>query len=275
MDGSIKKKMNISLVQYDIAWGDKRKNIEIATHLIRQIKDLTDIIVLPEMFNTGFAVQNKNLAENADGESLQWMQSVARSTMAAVVGTVFVIDNGLFYNRLFWVLPDGNYYFYNKRHLFRFGNENELFSNGNSKLIVNYKGWNFLPLICYDLRFPVWSKNSYDQSKFEYDVLLYSANWPARRQYAWKSLLIARAIENLSYVVAVNRTGTDANGVPHSGDSVILDYKGKPLTDFINEMDCCCTYAIDYDELVRYREGFNVGLDWDRVQIDFNSPTHL
>ncbi len=258
--------LNLTLVQTDIAWGDSTRNLEKFGQLIKNV-DNTDVIILPEMFNTGFAVKDESCAEDPKGETFEWMKETAKTKNAVVTGSIYVKENGFYYNRLIWMNPGGTSLEYDKRHLFRLAGEHEHFNAGSKKIIVNLKGWKLLPLICYDLRFPVWSKNTYHDNKYEYDCLVYIANWPGRRNFAWKSLLVARAIENQSYVVGVNRIGEDGNGIPHHGDSVVLNYRGRTISETLPDKESVETVSLNYDELKEFRESFRVGLDWDKFTI--------
>jgi predicted amidohydrolase len=218
----------------------------------------TDLIVLPEMFTTGFSMDASPLAEPAEGPTLHWMQEEAAKHQAVITGSVIVREGDSFYNRLFWVRPDGTYDQYDKRHLFRMANEHHTYTSGSEKIIVELKGWNICPLVCYDLRFPVWSRNTDSR----YDLLLYVANWPKPRSNAWSILLQARAIENLAYVVGVNRVGSDANNHPYSGDSAIIHPKGHKLLE-TTEAEGVHTITLSRQELVDFRESFPAHLDAD------------
>lgn len=217
--------MKIALLQFDIFWEDKAANLENVTELIRSLPDDVDLVVLPEMFTTGFSMNPQLIAEEESGKTLQTVQSLAEKYHLAIVGSWATKEDQSYYNRLYFVFPDRTYQTYNKRHLFTLAGEEKVYTAGNDKLIVNYKGWNICPLVCYDLRFPVYSRIVHQN----YDLLLYVASWPDKRIFAWDALLKARAIENMSYVVAVNRCGTDPNGVFYSGHSQALDYMGSYL----------------------------------------------
>lgn len=212
------------MIQTQLYWEDREKNWAYFTNIIAQVKKDVDIILLPETFTTGFSM-NASAAESGD-ETLQWMKKMAASANAAIAGSFFVQDGGKRYNRFHFVEPDGSTTVYNKRHLFTLTNENQVFSEGNEQVIVTFKGWKISLLVCYDLRFPVWIRRS---TTNDYDMILLVANWPERRSYAWNQLLIARAIENQTYVVAVNRIGKDGNGILHSGESALIDPLGKHL----------------------------------------------
>ncbi len=255
--------LRVTIVQADLAWGDKKTNLDNLTRLLQQHEEETDLIILPEMFATGFLTEPEETWEPTDGEVMQWMSSMASTHNAVISSSIAIKENGKYYNRLVWMRPDGTYEKYDKRHLFSMGNEHEHFTPGFEPLIVELKGWKIKPLVCYDLRFPVWSKNRYREGSYEYDMLFYVASWPDVRRIAWQTLLAARAIENLSYCVGVNRVGPDTKGYPHSGGSVIHDYKGRMLTGCADNTSEAVTFELDYQSLKDFREHFNVGPDWD------------
>ncbi len=259
--------LTITLIQPDLAWQDKNANLQKFGDFFRKIDRKTDLVVLPEMFNTGFVTDQRSLAEDMNGPTVAWMASQAASLKSVITGSLVVVENGNYYNRLVWMQPDGNCKIYDKRHLFHPGNEHEQFSAGSEKLVVELYGWKICPLVCYDLRFPVWSKNTWNDGIYEYDILLYMANWPAVRSYAYRQLLIARAIENQSYVVAVNRVGIDGKGTNHQGDSTIIDYKGKHITEIVPDQEGIETINLNYNQLADFRKGFTVGMDWDIFEI--------
>jgi omega-amidase len=212
------------------------------------------------MFTTGFSMSPEKLKESMNGFSVEWMKKTAYEKNASVVGSLIIEENGKIFNRAVWVFPDGNYQFYDKRHLFSMGGEQFSYSAGNKKLIVDFRGWKFCPLICYDLRFPVWSRNTEN-----YDVLIYMANWPSARHFVWKNLLIARAIENQSYCVGVNRTGNDGIGLNYSGDSALITPKG--ISDFLGEKEKVHTYELSFNELHEFRKSFPVLGDCDTFTV--------
>lgn len=216
----------VTIIQPDIIWEDKAANLAYYSELISNIKGQKEIVVLPEMFSTGFSMAPERLAENMDGETVSWMRNTAREHRIILTGSLIIEDGGQYYNRLVWMQPDGVYSFYDKRHLFGYAEEDGHYTAGGKKLIVQVKGWRICPLVCYDLRFPVWARNVPGS---EYDVLLYVANWPQRRSLAWRTLLQARAIENQAYCIGVNRIGEDAKGITYSGDSSVFDPLGEML----------------------------------------------
>lgn len=212
--------MNVTLIQADLIWENPAKNRALFSDKINAVTQ-TDLIVLPEMFTTGFTM-NTDLAESMNGETVQWMKEVAEQKNCAITGTIIIEEDGKFYNRLIFTAPGGNIVYYNKRHLFSLAGEDKIFTAGNEKCIIDYRGWKICLLVCYDLRFPVFSRNTED-----YDLLVYVANWPGKRIYAWNSLLKARAIENMSYTIGVNRVGEDGNNISYPGHSQVLDCLGK------------------------------------------------
>lgn len=218
--------LNITVIQPDIAWEDKEHNLRMYEELIKSAEGKKEVVALPEMFSTGFSMAPERLAETMDGASVKWMKDTAASNRCILTGSLIIEDGGSYYNRLLWVQPDGKVWHYDKRHLFGYAEEDEHYSPGEKRLIVQVKGWKICLLICYDLRFPVWARN---QGGDEYDVLLYVANWPERRRLAWKTLLQARAIENMSYVVGVNRIGKDGKDIVYEGESSVFSPLGETI----------------------------------------------
>ncbi|MBP7610402.1 MAG: amidohydrolase [Steroidobacteraceae bacterium] len=249
------------MIQADLAWQDPATNRRNLAAHFRGLAGHTDLIVLPEMFTTGFSMAADSLAETMAGATVGWLREEAAAIGCAITGSLIVEENGRHYNRLVWATPDGDIAHYDKRHLFRMAREQEHYAAGNRRLVVELKGWRLCPLVCYDLRFPVWSR-----SRGDYDVLLYVANWPARRRAAWSALLRARAIENVCYVVGVNRMGKDGNGASYSGDSVALDFLGQVLGgdrdgDFVE------TVVLDRESLSTFRRDFPAHLDADDFEL--------
>jgi predicted amidohydrolase len=253
------KNLKITIIQPDIVWENVQANLEKYKTIIAGIES-TDVIVLPEMFTTGFSMKPEILKERKDGISVNWMKKLAAEKDASVVGSLIIEDNGNFFNRAIWVFPDGKTEFYDKRHLFTMGQEHLHYSPGKEKTVVEFRGWKFCPLICYDLRFPVWSRNAEN-----YDVLIYMANWPSPRHHHWKALLVARAVENQAYCVGVNRTGIDGAGLKYSGDSCMISPKG--FAEFLGENESIKTFEISYSELHEYRKNFPFLADRDQFQI--------
>lgn len=260
--------LKVTLIQTPLHWQDKQANISMLEEKIWEIEEETDLIVLPEMFNTGFSMEAEKMAEPMNLHTFKWMRQMASQKKAVVTGSYIVNENGKYFNRLIWMQPDGAYFTYDKRHLFRMANEDEHYSPGQKDLIVELKGWKIKPLVCYDLRFPVWCRNkSNDQNELEYDLTLFVANWPAVRVNAWDTLLQARAIENVSYCLGVNRIGDDGNGIPHNGHSAIYGPKGNALY-FADDREEIKTVSLSGEELVRFREKFPAQLDADRFVIN-------
>lgn len=220
------KSLNICIIQSDLIWENPVQNRINFSNKIETLTNAIDLIVLPEMFTSGFTMSPQTVAETMEGDTIQWMQSIALQKDVAIVGSLVIQDNNNFYNRLVFVHPNGVIDTYNKRHTFTLAGEDKVYKKGNEKLIINYKGFKIKPLICYDLRFPVWSRITED-----YDVLLYVANWPEKRINAWDALLQARAIENMSYCIGVNRVGTDANNYNYPGHSAVYNVLGEKLTN--------------------------------------------
>lgn len=256
--------LTVTLLQTGLIWQAPTDNRNHLAACMQTLIGNTDLIVLPEMFTTGFTMQPELLAEPAEGPTLTWLREQAARTRAVITGSVAVIADNKFYNRLYWVCPDGSYAHYDKRHLFRMGHEHEHYTAGERPLIVELHGWRICPLVCYDLRFPVWSRRRHG---LDYDVLIYVANWPAVRRYPWQILLKARAIENLCYCVGVNRIGVDGNGVAHSGDSVALDFMGQPLLE-APEQPWLGSVSLSYADLQQFRQRFPAELDADKFRIN-------
>ena len=250
--------LSVALIQTDLVWEDVTANLATLEEKIAALPEAVDVIVLPEMFSTGFSMNAPRLAEVMNVTTTRWLKLMAAHTKALLIGSFQVKEAENYYNRLLCVRPDGTYDTYDKRHLFRMGAEHETFTPGSQRVIITWKGWRICPLICYDLRFPVWSR----QPKNPYDVLLYVANWPTARAYAWNTLLRARAIENLSYVVGVNRIGTDGNGIAHAGGSLAVDFLGEALTD-LGETESDKIVHLTKNTLEKYRKAFPALLDAD------------
>ncbi|HEY1039056.1 MAG TPA: amidohydrolase [Bacteroidia bacterium] len=257
--------LRVTIIQTSLTWENVDANLEHFNSKIDSIKEETDLIVLPEMFTTGFAVEREKVAEEHEGKGLQWMQQKAKEKKCAIAGSIAVKESGKLYNRLYVAKADGTYEYYNKRHLFKMAGEHKHFSAGNKKIIVEIKGWKICPLVCYDLRFPVWSRNKWNKETgaADYDVLLYVANWPEVRSYPWKQLLIARAIENQAYVVGVNRIGEDGNKFPHSGDSSVINPRGEAISKIKAHEDSIETVSLESKYLEDFRKIFPVGMDAD------------
>lgn len=254
--------MEISIIQSDLVWENKTENLNNFSRIIRDIPQ-TDIVVLPEMFSTGFSMEPSPIAEDMDGDTVKWLKREAERNEVVIITSLIISENNNYYNRLLVVKPDGDIQKYDKRHLFRMSGEHNEYTPGEGKLIVDIKGWKICPLVCYDLRFPVWSRNVNN----EYDLLIYVANWPASRVNVWDSLLMARALENQSYVVAVNRIGIDKDKTPFNGHSQIIDFKGKILTKIEDKAEVQ-TISLSKDHLNTFREKFPAYMDADSFSID-------
>ena len=252
--------LKISLIQFAPQWENRDANLETCSELIQQAGE-TSLVVLPEMFSTGFSMKVEKLAETMEGKTVEWMLSVAAKKNAAVTGSLIVGENGRFFNRLVWATPDGNVQWYDKRHLFAMGEEHLHYSAGRERVTLEMDGWKIRPLICYDLRFPVWSRN-HDG----YDLLLYVANWPSARHHVWKNLLVSRAIENQCWCVAVNRTGSDGMNLYYLGDSGVIDARGH--AQWLGESDTVQTFTLSLQELKQFRDKFPVLNDRDNFHID-------
>ncbi|MEO1053021.1 MAG: amidohydrolase [Bacteroidota bacterium] len=260
--------LSLTLIQSDLHWQNVDANLAMFEEKIWQIDQPTDLIVLPEMFNTGFTMDTKAVSEPMNSKTFRWMKQQASQSKAVVMGSFIVYDAGSYYNRLIWMRPDGEYAYYDKRHLFRMADEHNYFASGESVLVQEWKGWRICPQVCYDLRFPVWARNRFleDQKRMNYDLIVYIANWPAARSTAWDILLRARGVENLAYSVGVNRVGEDGNGIAYNGHSAAIDPKGNELC-FEADDEMITTVALSADELLRYREKFPAYLDADQFEV--------
>ncbi|WP_346798298.1 amidohydrolase [Halomonas sp. Bachu 37] len=263
-------KLRASLVQCDLRWEDPDANHQ---HLERMLGDLdendTDLIILPEMFATGFTMNSREMAEPMEASpSVAWITQQARQRGCVVTGSIAIREGDAYFNRLVWATPDGELIHYDKRHLFRMAGEHERYAMGDQRLIVELKGFKILLSVCYDLRFPVWLRQQPSaEEHFEYDVLLCIANWPAPRRHPWRTLLQARAVENLCYVLGVNRVGEDAKGLEYAGDSMLVDFKGEPVIDHSPHQTFLQTGTLDKSELDKFREKFPAWQDADRFQL--------
>jgi predicted amidohydrolase len=245
------EKLKISLLQSHIDWLDVDKNLSRWSEMINQVHS-TDLIVLPEMFNTGFSMKPHESAEKADGKTVQWMLDTAKEKQTALMGSIAVEENRKYYNRLFFVTPQGKIEIYDKKHLFILSEENKNFEAGTELLTLEYLGWKIKPLICYDLRFPVWARNTEN-----YDVLMYVANWPSARREQWLALLRARAIENQCFCIGLNRTGIDGNNYRYSGDTVVFNVLGETIYQAGTEEEII-NIELNMRDLEKYRNYFPV-----------------
>ena len=258
--------LRFTLVQPILLWHEIEENLAHFSSLFVSAALHTDVIVLPEMFTTGFTMESSKVAEQMNGRTHKWMQEQALQHNAVVCGSTVIEDEGNYYNRFLWVEPGGQTVFYNKRHLFRMADENKFYTEGTELVTIHYKGWKLRPLVCYDLRFPVWSRNSVKNDEFAYDILIYVANWPQVRVSVWTALLQARALENYTYCLGVNRVGEDEKGIIYNGQSVAFDPKGNKLCGLENT-EVTHTITLKYKELAEFRRKFPVFLDADRFDL--------
>lgn len=249
--------LTVTLIQKELHWEQPLQNKREIESLLLKIDVPGDLIILPEMFTTGFSMRPQHLAETMTGPTVLWMQKMANQLKKTIIGSLIIEENQKYYNRLVWASPTEAVKKYDKRHLFSYGQEDKHYAAGDSILEASIKNWIIRPLICYDLRFPVWSRNTSD-----YDLLIYVANWPTRRIQHWRSLLIARAIENQAFVVGLNRVGPDKNGIEHNGNSMIISPKGVVLTELISG-ESIQTMTLSKKDLVDYRKQFPALLDRD------------
>jgi predicted amidohydrolase len=260
--------LTVALVQAATIWRDAAANRTLYGDLVRPLSGRADLVVLPETFLSGFSNEAISQAETMDGEGLSWMAGLARETGAVICGSLVMRVGDSVYNRLIWMRGDGSHAHYDKRHLFRMAGEHERYAGGSSRLIVELNGWRVCPQVCYDLRFPVWSRNRYDTAaaRMDYDLLLFVANWPNPRRYAWSTLLRARAIENLTYCIGVNRVGTDGNNLTYAGDSAVLDFMGAPIVE-LGEQANVVTAVLSGEKQQAWREKFPTWMDADQFEL--------
>lgn len=258
--------LTLTLIQSELAWEDIDINLKQLNAAVNSIEEETDLIILPEMFSTGFSMKAQKLAEGMDGKAVNWIRNKAAEKRATITGSLMIKDQGKYYNRLVWAHKDKTFATYDKKHLFRYAGEEKIYTAGQQLTTIDLKGWRIRPFICYDLRFPIWTRNL-DQS---YDLAIFIANWPAKRARHWRSLLNARAIENQAYVAAVNRVGKDGNGLDYSGHSTIIDPTGKVLFEKANDA-CIKTMNLSYKLLTEYREHFPAWMDADGDMIKPNT----
>jgi predicted amidohydrolase len=273
--------LSMTLIQTTLHWEDKEANLLMLEEKIKSIQQPTHVVVLPEMFSTGFSMKPEQFAENMQGATMQWMKRIAAEKKIILTGSFIAEEEGQYFNRLIWMLPNGQYGQYDKRHLFAYGGEDKYYTAGTERLIASVNGWKINLQVCYDLRFPVWARQTPSaqspsppgesrsfgrgEANSEYDILMYVANWPEKRSIAWKNLLQARAIENQSYVIGVNRVGNDGNNIYHSGDSMVIDPLGEILYHKEHDEDIA-TITLDKKHLIEVRERFPFWKDAD----DFN-----
>jgi predicted amidohydrolase len=258
----IKEKLRISLAQININWEDPQKNRDYLERLIKGLYKPTDLIIFPETFTTGFSMRAQELAEEMNGPTLTWMQNMAVNSSAAICGSLIIKESNRYYNRFVFVQPNGEMHYYNKRHLFTMGGEKDVFTAGDTKTIINYLGWRIALYVCYDLRFPVWCRNCKDT-----DLMVFTANWPMTRNFAWNTLLKARAIENQVYVAGINRIGGDGNGIKYIGETQVVDPLGKVVLNPTFQAGGLLSGEISMNDLQSFRKKFPVSDDADRFEI--------
>jgi predicted amidohydrolase len=264
--------LTITLIQTNLFWENKKANLDMLQQKIESIKEKTEIVILPEMFTTGFSMNPRSLAEKMDGETVQWMKKMAAEKKIILTGSVIIEDpspnaqDGTYFNRLIWMLPNGEFGVYDKRHLFAFANEHDHYAAGNKKLIASVKGWKINLQICYDLRFPVWARQPSGDLENKYDLLINVANWPEKRSIAWNTLLRARAIENQCFVAGVNRVGEDGNGILYNGESAVIDPLGEIIYQKKSEEDIF-TCTLQKEKIIKTREKFPFWKDADLFMI--------
>ena len=259
--------LNIAYIQADLHWEDKTANYAHFNKLLEQVRTETDLILLPETFTTGFPVDPKLFAEKEDGPTMQWLRSQAKRKNAVVCATFPLEHEERYYNSLVWMRPDGSYELYFKRHTFTMGGEDKLVERGEKQLIVELNGWRIRPMVCYDIRFPVWARNRYKNGQYEYDLGFYLANFPDSRMNVWHTLLQARAIENQAYWIGVNRIGNDAHGLRYSGESQVINARGEVISKAEPYQEAVVHCTLDYDALQRFRTKFHLGPDWDGFEL--------
>jgi predicted amidohydrolase len=253
--------MKIALIQTELSWENPNENKALLQEKINAISQYVDLIVLPEMFTSGFTMNPKNVAQTMQGEAISWLKETAKNKNCAITGSFVIEENGNYFNRLVFVFPSGEIQTYDKKHLFTLAGEDKVYTAGKDKLIVEYKGFKICPLICYDLRFPVFARNVED-----YDVLIYVANWPKPRINAWDILLKARAVENMSYVIGVNRVGLDANNLEYVGHSQAIDYFGNYIQE-PQEIEGVFIVELDKNEMLETRKKLNFLNDRDEFKL--------
>ncbi len=261
--------LTFTIIQTSLHWEQKTLNVQMLEEKINSIKQKTEVVILPEMFSTGFSMKPEQLAEGMDGETIAWMKRISTEKKIILTGSIIIAENGNNYNRLVWMLPNGRMGLYDKKHLFAYAGEHEHYTSGNKRLIASVKGWKINLLICYDLRFPVWSRQSHEAEEnqgLEYDVLIYVANWPEKRNSIWKTLLQARAIENQCFCIGVNRAGNDGNDIYYSGDSMVVNPLGEVLYHKAHDEDIC-TITLEKEELEKIREKMPFWKDADSFKI--------
>ena len=256
--------LQLALIQTSIVWHNSAKNMDMYTTKIKQVKEGVDLVVLPEMCTTGFSMEPHFIAETMTGDTVTWLKAMAAMKQAVIAGSFIIKDGESFFNRFIFAFPSGELKWYDKRHLFSLAKEHEVYEQGSERIVVAIKGWKICPMICYDLRFPVWSRNTED-----FDVLIYVANWPKPRIEAWDALLKARAIENMCYSVGVNRVGSDDNQLEYVGHTGAYDYLGKRMTPAAHEVETTMDVTLDRDRMAMAREKLNFLSDRDSFKLSY------
>lgn len=263
--------LSVTLIQSSLHWEDTDANLKMFDEKIDSIKEKTEIVMLPEMFSTGFSMHPEILAETMDGKTIQWMRATASKKKIILTGSIIIEENGQYFNRLIWMLPNGQFAFYDKRHLFAYAEEHQHYTAGNKKLMAQVKGWKIYPVICYDLRFPVWLRQPPEEEE-RYDLLICVANWPASRSDAWDVLLCSRAIENQCFVAGINRSSTDGNHIYYNGGSAIVDPEGKVIIRKDKD-ESMIQYTLQKDTITDTRKRFPFLQDADHFTIQLKSWT--
>ena len=262
------RNLNLAYIQANLQWEDKAANIKHFGQLLEQVQPNTDLILMPETFSTAFPVDPKKFAEKEDGPTMQWLQWQAKARNAVICTTFPLNIEGHYYNSLVWMRPDGSHELYFKRHTFTMGGEDQLVERGKKQLIVELDGWRIKPMVCYDIRFPVWARNHYVNGQYEYDLGFYLANFPDSRMNVWNTLLQARAIENQAYWIGVNRVGEDANDLHYSGESQVINARGEVISKAEAYQEAVLHCTIEVEPLLRFRKKFPLGPDWDSFTIE-------
>lgn len=258
----MQNELQIALVQTDLVWEDPEQNRQNLSSKIRSIFDQVDLIILPEMFTSGFTMNAAKVAESMSSETISWLLELAKEKEAAITGSLVIREHSNYFNRLVFVHPDGRIDTYDKRHTFTLAGEHKVYTAGKTRITIDYKGWKLMPLICYDLRFPVWSRNTSD-----YDLLFYVANWPKVRINAWDALLQARAIENMSYCIGINRVGPDGNQHEYSGHSAAYDVLGRRIDNISKNEDCIAIVTLQKSHISKYRSKLGFLNDSDEFNL--------
>lgn len=259
--------LTLALFQTELFWADAEANRNYFSNLFHPVKGRARVFILPEMFSTGFCTDPVKVAETMNGPTHEWMKQEAEKNNAAIAGSIVIREKAEYFNRFIWVNPDGKSFHYDKKHLFSVGEENKDYSAGEKLITIDFDAWRIRPMVCYDLRFPVWTRNKYKNGSFDYDLLIYVANWPASRSYQWKQMLISRAIENQAYVAAVNRTGSDENKWEFNGQSLCVDSLGELIVKPNSNKERIALVELDLQKLKHYRSHFPIARDWDDFKV--------